>query len=66
VSASPKKSWPLGSLTDTCAREQSQFTVPNVLEEAPGAYKDIEEVIAAELDLVTPEVKLRPLGVVKG
>ncbi len=36
------------------------------LEEAPGAYKDIEEVMAAELDLVTPEVKLRPLGVVKG
>ena len=36
------------------------------LEEAPAAYKDIEEVIAAELDLVTPEVKLRPLGVVKG
>jgi len=36
------------------------------LEEAPGAYKDIEEVIAAELDLATPVVKLRPLGVVKG
>ena len=36
------------------------------LEEAPLAYKDIEDVIAAELDLVKPVVKLRPLGVVKG
>lgn len=36
------------------------------LEEAPLAYKDIEDVIASELDLVTPVVKLRPLGVVKG
>ncbi|MBI4832068.1 MAG: RtcB family protein [Candidatus Lindowbacteria bacterium] len=36
------------------------------LEEAPLAYKDIEDVIASELDLVRPVVKLRPLGVVKG
>ena len=36
------------------------------LEEAPMAYKDIEDVISAELDLVKPVVKLRPLGVVKG
>ncbi len=36
------------------------------LEEAPLAYKDIEDVIASELDLVKPIVKLRPIGVVKG
>ena len=36
------------------------------LEEAPQAYKDIEDVIESELDLIKPVVKLRPLGVVKG
>lgn len=36
------------------------------LSEAPGAYKDIEDVIAQEDDLVTPLVKLRPLLVMKG
>ena len=36
------------------------------LDEAPSAYKDIDEVIRAELDLVKPLVKLRPLAVVKG
>ena len=36
------------------------------LSESPGAYKDIDSVIAAELDLIEPQVKLRPLGVVKG
>ena len=36
------------------------------LDEAPQAYKDIEDVIESELDLVKPLVKLRPLGVVKG
>ena len=36
------------------------------LSEAPLAYKDIDEVIEAELDLAEPIVKLRPLGVVKG
>jgi tRNA-splicing ligase RtcB len=36
------------------------------LSEAPQAYKDIDEVIAAELDLIDPVVKLRPLGVLKG
>jgi len=36
------------------------------LSEAPQAYKDIDEVIEAELDLVEPVVKLRPLGVLKG
>ncbi len=36
------------------------------LSEAPLAYKDIDAVIEAELDLVKPIVKLRPLGVIKG
>ena len=36
------------------------------LSEAPLAYKDIDVVIAAELDLIEPLVNLRPLGVVKG
>ncbi len=34
--------------------------------EAPQAYKDIEDVIRSELDLITPIVKLQPLGVIKG
>ena len=36
------------------------------LGEAPLAYKDIDEVIKAELDLVEPIVKLSPLAVTKG
>ncbi len=38
----------------------------DVPEECRFAYKDIEEVIANELDLVTPVKKLSTLGVVKG
>ena len=34
--------------------------------EAPQAYKDIEDVIGSELDLIKPIVKLQPLGVIKG
>jgi tRNA-splicing ligase RtcB len=36
------------------------------LGEAPQAYKNIEDVIESELDLIRPIVKLRPLAVVKG
>ena len=36
------------------------------LEEASGAYKDIEEVISRQQDLVTPVTTLRPLAVIKG
>jgi tRNA-splicing ligase RtcB len=36
------------------------------LSEAPQAYKDIEQVIEAQLDLIEPAVRLRPLGVLKG
>lgn len=36
------------------------------LEEAAGAYKDIEEVISRQSDLVTPITRLQPLAVIKG
>jgi len=36
------------------------------LDEAPGAYKDIDKVMALQTDLVRIEVRLRPLAVVKG
>jgi len=36
------------------------------LDEAPGAYKDIDEVMDAQRDLVEIVVKLKPLGVLKG
>ena len=36
------------------------------LDEAPGAYKDINKVMENQKDLVKVLVKLRPLGVVKG
>ncbi len=36
------------------------------LSEAPQAYKNIDEVIEAQRDLIEPVVKLRPLGVLKG
>lgn len=34
--------------------------------EAPQAYKNIENVIDAQRDLIRPKVKLTPLGVIKG
>ncbi len=36
------------------------------LEEAPGAYKDIEQVMSQQLDLVRIQVRLEPLAVIKG
>jgi tRNA-splicing ligase RtcB len=38
----------------------------DTLDESGRAYKDIEDVMARQRDLVEPVVKLRPLGVVKG
>jgi tRNA-splicing ligase RtcB len=38
----------------------------DVAEEAPQAYKDIDDVMAHQADLVTPAVRLTPVGVVKG
>ena len=36
------------------------------LEEAPGAYKDIDEVMKLQEDLVKPIIKLIPIAVIKG
>lgn len=36
------------------------------LDEAAGAYKDVESVMGNQIDLVKPLVKLRPLAVIKG
>ncbi len=36
------------------------------LGEAPQAYKNIDNVINSELDLIEPIVKLHPIAVVKG
>ena len=44
-------------------------STPNVLsEEAPGAYKDVDEVIrlTSEAGLARPVVRLNPLAVIKG
>ena len=35
------------------------------LDEAPSAYKNIEDVLAQEADLVTPLIKLKPIAVIK-
>ena len=36
------------------------------LDEAPSAYKDIDTVMANQVDLVKPIVQLSPLAVIKG
>ena len=36
------------------------------MQEASGAYKDIEEVIANELDLIKVKTRLLPVAVIKG
>ena len=46
-------------------RGENKKKLPD-LSEAPLAYKDIDAVIEAELDLIKPIVKLRPVAVVKG
>ena len=38
----------------------------NDLDEAPGSYKDIQEVMDYQTDLVDIEIKLKPLAVIKG
>lgn len=53
----PKRSAKFGK------KSKSQFYD---LEEAPQAYKNIEDVISSELDLIKTIVKLHPLGVIKG
>ncbi len=36
------------------------------LDEAPGSYKDIDEVMSNQTDLVDVQIELQPLAVVKG
>ena len=38
----------------------------DAIDEHPGAYKDIQQVMADSADLVEPVTKLRPLAVIKG
>lgn len=57
------------SLKDEQARMAGiihNITSKDQLDEAPSAYKDIEEVIKLESNLVTPIIKFKPLAVVKG
>lgn len=46
--------------------DKNKFEGKYDLSEAPGAYKDIDDVIANEFDLVKPIVKLAPLANIKG
>ena len=36
------------------------------LDEAPGSYKDIDEVMSNQADLVDVQIELQPLAVIKG
>jgi tRNA-splicing ligase RtcB len=36
------------------------------LDEAPGSYKDIEQVMESQIDLVEVQIELQPLAVIKG
>lgn len=58
------------SLEEECRRMDQQGIIHGMrasgLDEAPGAYKDINEVIALQGDLVKPLVELVPLAVIKG
>ena len=48
------------------SRKKKKGTGMLDLSESPLAYKDIEEVIDSQSDLVKPVVRLHPLGVLKG
>ena len=59
------------SLKDETRRLEAQGVLHSIrgtggLDEAPGAYKDIEEVMRQQADLVAIEQRLTPLGVIKG
>lgn len=58
-------------LTSEIRRMESQGIIHGIrhqkdLDEAPGAYKDIDVVMANQADLVKIKVKLEPLAIVKG
>jgi tRNA-splicing ligase RtcB len=38
----------------------------SLVEEAPAAYRDIREVLEDQRELVSPRLRLEPLGVLKG
>ena len=58
------------SLEEECRKMDNQGIIHGMrksgLDEAPGAYKDIAQVLAFEKDLVKPIVELAPLAVIKG
>lgn len=59
------------NLEEEIARLDSQGIIHGIrnvsdLDEAAGAYKEIDEVMANQVDLVKTTVKLRPLAVIKG
>ena len=55
-------------LSELAERDVRLFKVKkgDVAEEAPEAYKDVDQVLEWERDLVEPIVRLVPIGVVKG
>jgi len=55
-------------MAELAARDVTLFKAKkhDLAEEAPEAYKDIDQVLRWQDDLVTPVVRLVPIGVVKG
>lgn len=57
-------------LKEECEKMESRGIIHGMrasgIDEAPGAYKDIDKVIALEADLVKPIIELVPLAVIKG
>jgi tRNA-splicing ligase RtcB (3'-phosphate/5'-hydroxy nucleic acid ligase) len=39
---------------------------PALFEEAPAAYRDLNEVLEDQRDLVTPRTRLEPIATLKG
>jgi tRNA-splicing ligase RtcB len=63
-----QKSFNLREVIESLDRQGIIHGIRNIkdLDEAPGAYKDIDEVMRNQTDLVKILVKLRPLAVIKG
>lgn len=59
------------NVADEVAKMEAQGIIHAIrgrqdLEEAPGAYKNIDEVMENQKDLVEPIIKLEPIAVIKG
>lgn len=54
------------SILDKMGVTISSKNIDNILDECPSAYKDIDEVIENQKDLVDVIIKLKPVGSVKG